>query len=156
MTKSAVHILEALHEHGALATPDLRRAVALHGAERTADFDRTMAELQRGLWIVKVEEVYDPDFYYRWDLVDNWLPEPLAIARELSRSDAVLRLCIAYLRGAAATQPRFLASLFGLSPDETGAALHFLEAKGSIHQGQRLRGLPGSWVVWTGARADGQ
>ena len=156
MTTSAVRILEALHEHGALATPDLRRAVALHGAERTVDFDRTMAELQRGLWIVKVEEVYDPDFYYRWDLLDNWLPEPLAISQDLRRSDASQRLCVAYLKGAAATQPRFLASLLGLSLEETGAALRSLEAEGSIRQGQRFRGLPGSWVVWTGARADGQ
>ncbi len=83
MTRSSVRILEALHEHGSLATPALRKVVALHGAERTTDFDRAMAELQRGLWIVKVEEVYDPDFYYRWDLLDNWLPEPLAASRRL-------------------------------------------------------------------------
>jgi hypothetical protein len=156
MTTSGVRILEALHEHGPLATPALRKAVALHGAGRTADFDRAMAELQRGLWIVKVEEVYDPDFYYRWDLLDNWLPKPLAAARCLDRADAVRRLCVAYLRGAAATQARFLASLLGLGLEEIGAALDALDAEGSVRQGQPLRGLPGSWVVWAGSRAGGQ
>jgi hypothetical protein len=156
MTTSGVRILEALHEHGPLTTPALRKAVALHGAERTADFDRAMAELQRGLWIAKVEEVYDPDFYYRWDLLDNWLPEPLATARRIERPDAVRRLCIAYLRGAAATQARFLASLLGVGLKEIGATLHALDAEGCVRQEQPLRGLPGSWVVWTGAKTGGE
>jgi len=156
MTRNGVRILEALHEHGALATPALRKAVLLNGADRTAEFDRAMTELQRGLWIAKVEEVYDPDFYYRWDLLDNWLPEPLAASRRLERADAVRRLCIAYLRGAAATQVRFLASLLGLGLEEIGVTLHALDAEGSVRQGQPLRGLPGSWVVWAGSRAGGQ
>lgn len=156
MTRSGVRILEVLHEHGPLATPALRKAAVLHGAERTADFDRAMTELQRGLWIAKVEEVYDPDFYYRWDLLDNWLPEPLAASRRLERADAVRRLCISYLRGAAATQARFLASLLGLGLEEIGATLHALDAEGSVRQGERLKGLPGSWVVWAGTRAGGQ
>ena len=156
MTRNGVGILEALHEHGSLATPALRKAVGLHGAERTADFDRAMAELQRGLWIAKVEEVYDPDFYYRWDLLDNWLPGPLAASRGLERPDAVRRLCTAYLANAAATQPRFLAGLLGLSAEEIGAALDTLDAEGSVRQGQPLSGLPGSWAVWTGTRAGGQ
>jgi hypothetical protein len=148
MTRAAVHILEALNDRGALATPDLRKAVAMHGAERTAEFDRAMAELQRGLWIVKVEEVYDPDFYYRWDLLDNWLPGPLLAARDLGRQEAARRLVAAYLKGAAASQTRFLAGLLGLGLGEVEAALHSLEAAGSVRQERRIKGLPGSWVVW--------
>jgi hypothetical protein len=148
MTRAAVHILEALNERGALATPDLRKAVAMHGAERTAEFDRAMAELQRGLWIVKVEEVYDPDFYYRWDLLDNWLPGPLLAARDLGRQEAARRLVAAYLKGAAASQTRFLAGLLGLGLGEVEAALHSLEAAGSVRQERRIKGLPGSWVLW--------
>jgi DNA glycosylase AlkZ-like len=150
MTRAAVLILDALNERGSLATPDLRKAVALHGAERTAEFDRAMAELQRGLWIVKVEEVYDPDFYYRWDLLDNWLPEPLARSLTLDRDIAVQRLLAAYLRGAGAGQARFLASLFGLGLAQVEAGLAALEAEGVIRQGQRIRGLPGAWTLWLG------
>jgi hypothetical protein len=150
MTRAAVVIMEALHDHGALPTPDLRRAVAMQGPERTAEFDRAMAELQRGLWIAKVEEVYDPDFYYRWDLLDNWLPEPLAAARHLSREAALRRLLSVYLEGAMATQARFLAGLFGLGLTEIEAGLATLAETGSLRLGQRIRGLPGSWVLWQG------
>lgn len=155
MTRAAVLILDALNEQGTLATPDLRKAVALHGAERTAEFDRAMAELQRGLWIVKVEEVYDPDFYYRWDLLDNWLPEPLAASHDLGRDAAVQRLLAAYLRGAGAAQTRFLAGLLGLSLAEVEAGLEALDANGMVWSGQPIRGLPGTWALWLGDASPG-
>jgi hypothetical protein len=150
MTRAALSILDVVHERGALPTPDLRRAVGMHGADRTAEFDRAMAELQRGLWIAKVEEVYDPDFYYRWDLLDNWLPEPLEAARDLDRGTAVRRLLSIYLRGAAAAQPRFMASLLGVSLAEIEAGLTALEQEGLVQCDRRIAGLPGSWVVWLG------
>jgi hypothetical protein len=153
MTRAAVLILEALHERGALATPDLRRAVAMHGAERTAEFDRTMAELQRGLWIAKVEEVYDPDFYYRWDLLDNWLPEPLAAARDLDRKAALNQLLGAYLNTAGAAQTPFLAGLLGIGRAEIEAGVAHLEATGVLRQGHHIRGLPGCWILWQGDAA---
>lgn len=148
MGRAAVAILEALHDASPLATPDLRKAVMMRDPDRGAEFDRAMAELQRGLWIVKVEEVYDPDFYYRWDLLDNWLPEPVEASLDLPRDEAVRRLVSAYLRCAAASQPRFLAGLFGLAGGEIEAALRPLESDGQIRRDQRIRGLPGSWVVW--------
>jgi hypothetical protein len=150
MTRAAVALLEALHERGPLPTPDLRRAAAMQGADRTADFERAMAELQRGLWIAKVEEVYDPDFHYRWDLLDNWLPASLAAARELGRETAVRRLLGAYLAGAGAGQPRFMAGLLGVSLGEVESGLAELERAGTIRRAQCIRGLPGSWSVWRG------
>lgn len=148
MTRAAVLVLETLNDRGALATPDLRKTVAMHGAERTAEFNRAMAELQRGLWIVKVEEVYDPDFYYRWDLLDNWLPAPLLTARGLGRDEATRRLVAAYLKGAAASQDRFLAGLFGLGLNEVKVALDSLEADGSVRRNQCIKNQHGVWVVW--------
>ncbi|MBP1774107.1 MAG: hypothetical protein H6Q86_113 [candidate division NC10 bacterium] len=150
MTRAAVLVLETLHERGALATPDLRKAVAMHGAERTAEFDRAMAELQRGLWIAKVEEVYDPDFYYRWDLLDNWLPEPLAASHDLGRAAAVRLLLVDYLCSAGAAQARFLGGLLDLPLAEVEAGLAALEADGAIRRSQAIRGLPGLWAVWLG------
>ncbi len=151
MTRAAVAILEALHDASPLTTPELRKAVAMRESDQTAEFDRAMAELQRGLWIVKVEEVYDPDFYYRWDLLDNWLPGPVAASLKLPRESAVRQLVASYLRCAAASQPRFLDGLFGLAGGEVEAALRGLAAEGVLSLNQRIRGMPGSWVVWTGA-----
>jgi len=150
MSRPALAILEALHEAGPQGTPQLRRAVHLHGPERTAEFDRAMAELQRGLWIVKVEEVYDPDFFYRWDLLDNWLPGPIQAGLRLGRTEALGRLLAAYLRGAAASQDRFLAGLFGVGVAEVEAALQALAAGGRVLRNRRIRGLPGEWVLWRG------
>jgi hypothetical protein len=152
MTRAAVAILEALHDAGPRSTPELRKAVAMREPDQTAEFDRAMAELQRALWIVKVEEVYEPDFYYRWDLLDNWLPDPVALSLDLPREGAVRRLAGAYLRCAAASQPRFLAGLFGLAVGEIEVALRGLAAEGLLSLNQRIRGMPGSWVVWTGGR----
>lgn len=154
MSRAAVAILEALHDAGPLATPDLRKAVLMRDPDRGAEFDRAMAELQRGLWMVKVEEVYDPDFYYRWDLLDNWLPGPVEASLDLPRGEAVRQLVAAYLRGAAASQSRFLAGLFGLAGGEIEVALRSLEAGGQVLRDQRIRGLPGSWAVWGNATAD--
>ncbi len=148
MTRAAVQILDTLNEHGAMSTPDLRRAVALQSADATPEFNRTMAELQRGLWIAKVEEVYDPDFYYRWDLLDNWLPDCLEQGRIVTRRDAVRRLVEAYLRAASAAQPRFLEGLFGVSGPDINTALDDLEKSEAIRRDQRISELPGTWVVW--------
>lgn len=150
MTRAAVAILEALHEKSPLATPELRKALAMHDPDRTAEFDRAMAELQRGMWIVKVEEVYNPDFYYRWDLLDNWLAEPVKASLELSRAEAAKQLVATYLRGAAASQPRLIAGLFGLPAGEVEAALVSLEAEDCVRRNGRITRLPGSWVVWQG------
>lgn len=153
MSRAAVAILEALHDASPLATPDLRKAVMMGEANRGAEFDRAMAELQRGLWIVKVEEVYDPDFYYRWDLLDNWLREPVEASLDLPRAKAVQQLVAAYLRCAAVSQPRFLAGLFGVDVGEIDTSLRSLESAGHVRRDQRIKGLPGSWVIWTDQRA---
>jgi hypothetical protein len=150
MSRPAVAILDALHEASPQGTPALRRAVHMQEPERTAEFDRAMAELQRGLWIVKVEEVYDPDFYYRWDLLDNWLPGPIEAGLRLGREEALRRLLATYLRGAAASQGRFLAGLFGVGLAEAEGALQALAGTGQVLLDQRVRGLPGAWVLWRG------
>lgn len=150
MSRTAVAILDALQDRGPQVTPELRRAVNLRGAEVTGEFDRAMAELQRGLWVAKIEEIYDPDFYYRWDLLDNWLPDPIRQGLDLSRHDAAVRLLATYLASAAASHPRFLAGLFGLGPADVAAALRTLTETGCVEIGRKIRGLGGEWVVWMG------
>jgi len=97
-----------------------------------------------------VEEVYDPDFYYRWDLLDNWLPDPLKASLEITREQAVAQILGRYLRAAGAAQPSFMRSLFALQRAELVAALSRLEQEGSVLRTESLKGLPGSWVVWAG------
>ncbi len=151
MSRPAAALLDVLHERGPLETPALRRGAGMSQPERTGEFERAMAELQRGLWIAKVEEVYDPDFYYRWDLLDNWLPQPLEAGLHLTRDGAATSLIAAYLRAAAVATPRFLAALFGLPAAAVEAAVKQLAAEGRVDTGVRITGLVGTWVAWTGA-----
>lgn len=147
LSRPAATILDVLHEEGPQYTPDLRRRVGLVGARETGRFEAAIGELQRKLWIVKTEERYDPDFCYRWDLLDRWLEGPLRASRDLSREEAV-RALVARYAGAAifATEAR-IASLLGLSRPEVDAAVRALAAEGTVLPGCEVRGLPGTWLV---------
>lgn len=147
LSRSAVALLDALHEKGPLETPALRRAAGLGASELTRNFERAMAELQRSLWIVKVEEVYEPDFYYRWDLLDNWLEGPVKAADGIGREEAVHGLIGHYLGIAFYSTPRLLASLFSLAPLDVEAAVARLVNEGPVLPDRRISGLPGRWLL---------
>ena len=116
---------------------------------RTRDFERAMAELQQGLWIVKTEERYEPSFSYRWDLVERWLPDAVREGRRLGRA--------ARRRAAGGPLPRRRAGprrpgLRGCSacprprstPRRPGPS-----APARCARGVEIPGQPGSWLVRT-------
>ena len=92
LTRTAKVVMNALLEERPQYTPELRAACRLKAPEQTREFERAIGELQRGLWIVKTEERYEPSFSYRWDLVDHWLEEAVEAARKLERAEAIYRL----------------------------------------------------------------
>ncbi len=147
LSRAAFRILDALHEHGMQYTPDLRRRAGLAAAEATGTFERAMAELQRRLWVVKTEERYDPSFSYRWDLLDDWMPDEAKRARDITRQDAAYGILRGYLAAAFYTTPRLAASLFGLPPDATATAVERLVQEGRAAAEQRIAGAPGHWLV---------
>ncbi len=147
LSSAAFRILDALHEHGAQYTPDLRRCAGLGAAEATAVFERAIAELQRQMWVVKTEERYDPSFSYRWDLLDDWMPEAAQKARGISSEEAAYGMLSRYLRAAFYTTPRLAASLFGLPQALVEAAADRSIGEGRAVADQEIRGLPGRWLV---------
>jgi hypothetical protein len=114
---------------------------------KTREFERAMAELQQGLWVVKTEERYEPSFSYRWDLVERWLPEGVAEGRRLTRAAALARLLDRYLAGARYSTPRRLARLFGVPDGEVAAALAGLARSGAVRPDQTVAGWAGRWVL---------
>src|SRR5438874_11035528 len=110
--------MEALVREHPMYTRDLRANTFMLGPHRTREFERAMAELQQGLWIVKTEERYEPSFSYRWDLVERWLPDPVAEGRSLGRPAALDRLLGRYLGGAGYSTPKRMVRLFGLEASE--------------------------------------
>jgi hypothetical protein len=118
------------------------------GAHRTREFERAMAELQQGLYIVKTEERYEPTFSYRWDLLEAWLPEPVAEGRRLSREHALEHLLARYAEAAVFTRERWLRRLFGAPAAEIERAVQRLVARGALGE-QEVAGWPGRWLVAT-------
>jgi len=108
-----------------------------------------MAELQRALFIVKTEERYEPSFSYRWDLLERWLPAPVAEGRRLSRERALDRLIGRYLRGAVFSSSTLLARLFSVPRAEVDSAVARLVRRGGVSSPVAIAGRPGRWVVST-------
>jgi hypothetical protein len=149
LSRPALQLMDALMEARPLETGLLRRRAGLAASSQTGTFEKAMAELQRKLWIVKTEEVYEPTFSYRWDLVDQWWPEQVERGEALSRGEAVRQILARYLKVVVASQERIMTRLFDVSLPEMKRVLDVLGAEGLITRGVPIRGLPGLWVVWS-------
>ncbi len=147
LSLTARRLMDSLARESPQYTRGLRANCHLLEPGRTREFDRAMAELQQGLWIVKTEERYEPTFSYRWDLLERWLPEPVAEGRGLSRAAAADRLLARYLRAARYATTPGLARLFGLARDEVAAAIGRLERRGVLRSDVAVAGWAGRWVV---------
>jgi len=151
MSHTAHHVLKALVREHPQYTRGLRANCFMLEPRRTREFERAMAELQQGLWIVKTEERYEPSFSYRWDLLEAWLPDAVAEGRRLARRAAVEQLTERYLRGAVYASAPALGRLFGLRPDDVAPATARLVRAGALRAGCAVPGWPGRWLVHASA-----
>lgn len=142
MSRAAHAILEALHAEHPLYTPDLRRAAGLAHPGETRAFERAIAELQQGLWVVKTEERYEPSFAYRWDLFDSRYPRAAAAAERIAPAEALERLAGRLLDTLLWSTPRELNRLLRPRAEELEGALGSLEARGRLLRGVGVPGLP--------------
>lgn len=142
MSRAAHAVLEVLHAEHPLYTPDLRRAAGLGHPRETRIFERAIAELQRGLWVVKTEERYEPSFAYRWDLFEARYPRATAAAGRIAPAEALGRLAGRLLDTLLWSTPRELSRLLRPAPGELDGALATLEARGRLLRGIRVPGLP--------------
>lgn len=150
LTVNAKRIMDALVADHPQYTRGLRASCFMLEPRQTREFERAMAELQQGLWVVKTEERYEPSFSYRWDLVETWLPRAVATGRRLSRETAATRLIERYARAAAFTRPAALRRLFGLREHELDSALASLVAR-RVLVDTPVTGWPGRWLVHASA-----
>jgi len=146
LSLTAKRLMDSLVREHPQYTRELRANTFLLDPGRTREFERAMAELQQGLWVVKTEERYEPTFSYRWDLVEAWLPEHVAEGCRLTRAAALDRLLARYVAGAAYASPRRLARLLGVPAAELTAAVERLtRARKLLHTS--VPGWPGTWLV---------
>lgn len=142
MSRAGHAILEALHAEHPLYTPELRRAAGLAHPRETRIFERAIAELQQGLWVVKTEERYEPSFAYRWDLFEARYPRATAAAERIAPAEALGRLAGRLLDTLLWSTPREIGRLLRPEPEELEGALAGLEARGRLLRGMRIPGLP--------------
>ncbi len=147
LSHTARRIMDAMLDEHPQYTRELRATVFMLEPTKTREFERAMAELQQGLWLVKSEERYEPTFSYRWDLLEAWLPGPVAEGRRLSRAAAVERVIERYARGAVFTTERDLARLFGIARDEVARAVAKLCRTTTMRADCAVEGWPGRWVI---------
>ena len=147
MSASAKRLMDSFFRESPQYTRGLRADTFMLEPGKTREFERAMAELQQGLWIVKTEERYEPSFSYRWDLLERWLPDDVAEGRGLSRAAALDRLVGRYLGGAVYSTPKRMARLFGLEPAETAQAVARLARAGRVRVDVEVAGWPGTWVI---------
>jgi hypothetical protein len=147
MSATAKRLMDSFFRESPQYTRGLRADTFMLETGRTREFERAMAELQQGLWIVKTEERYEPSFSYRWDLLERWLPDAVDEGRGLGRAAALDCLIGRYLDGAVYSTPARMARLFGLEPLETARAADRLARTGRVRVGVAVSGWPGTWVV---------
>ncbi|MGH7301535.1 MAG: AlkZ-related protein [Candidatus Rokuibacteriota bacterium] len=147
LSLTARRLMDVLIAEHPLFTRDLRANAFMLESAKTREFERAMAELQQGLWVVKTAERYEPTFSYRWDLLEAWLPDAVAEGRRLHREAALDRLLERYLRGAIFGRPLHLARLFGVRPEEIAGAVRRLARAGMLLDVGQLSGWSGRWVV---------
>jgi hypothetical protein len=147
LSLTAKRIMESLVRESPQYTRGLRAECFMLEPSKTREFERAMAELQQGLWIVKTEERYEPTFSYRWDLLERWLPEAAAEGRRLARTAALDCLLDRYLRGAVYSTAGRLARLFAVPRGEVAASLARLERRAALRTGVEVAGWLGEWVV---------
>src|SRR5215469_7956919 len=149
MSATAKRLLDSFFREGPQYTRGLRADTFMLESSKTREFERAMAELQQGLWIVKTEERYEPTFSYRWDLLERWLPESTALGRRLRRSTALDHLLTRYLRAAVYATPAGLARLFAVPRADVDAAVTRLARARAVSVGVPVVTWPGTWVVRT-------
>jgi hypothetical protein len=146
LSHTARRLMDALVREHPQYTRELRGNAFMLESSKTREFERAMAELQQGLWVVKTEERYEPTFSYRWDLVEAWLPQAVKAARRLSRAAALEQLVSRYLAAAIYTRPRLLARLLGVSLAEIEATTARLARRGALVEAD-VEGWSGRWLV---------
>ena len=150
LSHTARRLMDALARERPQYTRELRGNAFMLESDKTREFERAMAELQQGLWLVKTEERYEPTFSYRWDLLEAWLPDAVAEGRRLSRAAALDRLLARYVDTAVFTTSRGLARLFGVPGAEVTGGVARLIRRGVVVE-TAVEGWPGRWLVTAAA-----
>ena len=146
LSLEARNVYEALLKEGAMATSRLRQVVGLPGGGANARrFDRALAELQVGLQIVKVgiSDANRWGYAYVYDLFLRRFPTVPALARTITRRDAMGKLLSVYLHNVIVQSEAVTQRLFRWDSREWEQLLADLAGRGLLRRDITVEGLPG-------------
>jgi hypothetical protein len=127
-------IAEALLKFGALNTIELRQKAQLSASSAKSRFERALAALQSGLWVlpVGVAEAGAWRYSFIYELFDRWYPQVISKAREITRQEAYRKLSSLYLDSVGVSTTKEIRRLFRWEKNATKKALEDLVAESSI------------------------
>ncbi|OGO18733.1 MAG: hypothetical protein A2Z14_09580 [Chloroflexi bacterium RBG_16_48_8] len=125
-------IADALLNHGAQNTIELRRKAHLSATSAKSRFERAIAALQSGLYIlpVGVAEVGAWRYAFVYELFDRWYPQVIFQARKISSEEAYRKLTALYLESVGLSTLKAIGQLFRWRKDTVHIALEELEREG--------------------------
>lgn len=115
LSNEAVRIADALLNHGALDSIQLRRRAGLSNAQSKYRFDRGLTELQKGLWILPIGVAQAGAWRYAfiYELLDRWYPELPLKAGRIQRDQARATLISKYFEAVGVAAFGDLKKVFG-------------------------------------------
>lgn len=134
LSYETLRIADALLEHGALDSIQLRKRAGLSSPESKYRFDRGLTELQKGLWIVPigVAEVGSWRYAFIYELFDRWFPNLSSQAGLLQLKSARGHLCATYLRSVGAAEESEIRKVFGWGLKQVGQTLNHLQDQSEV------------------------
>jgi hypothetical protein len=128
LTLAAKMVYEALLDHGAMNTIDLRRATHLTSKASDTQFNRALEILQADFKIlpIGVAEAGAWKYAFIYDLVPRHMPDLVESARTIGEAQARQELVILFLRSVGAALQRDISRLFGWQPELTTRTIQSL------------------------------
>jgi hypothetical protein len=132
LTYEEKSIADALLHHGAMHTIELRQKAHLSAASAKSRFERALANLQTGLYIlpIGVAEAGSWRYAFIYELFDRWFPHVVSSARCISKQEACTKLTAAFLESVGVSTPRAVGRLLRWKEDVVLNALEELKGEG--------------------------
>jgi len=146
LSQGSRQVYEALLDHGALNTLDLRRLAKLSNA-KDSEFNKALVQLQKDFKILPVGVAQAGAWKYShiYDIVTRHYPELSEQARMISETQARAKLLELYFGMVGAAQMRDASRLFGWGNDVTRKVVALLVQRGMLVEAEYPK-QAGEWI----------
>lgn len=146
LSQASKQVYEALLDHGALNTLDLRRLAKLSNA-KDSEFNKALVQLQKDFKILPVGVAQAGAWKYShiYDIVTRHYPVLSEQARRITESQARAKLLELYFDMVGAAQMRDVSKLFGWGNDAVKKTVALLVQKGKLVEAEHPK-QEGDWI----------